>query len=598
MNMTRANTQNFDNTRNYPDYVKMLIPYLIGDDFSTKLKWGVAFFSIVASICLGLGVPLILKWLINVLSNAEAQSYQIMFFLVLIYGAGWFLNQVMVNLRGILMWPIGERAVKNLCLDIFSHLLRLSANFHLNRKTGMITSAIEKVQNNLIDTFFGLLFLIIPTIIELLLATFILWKLYGFWYGFILLTMFIAFTVISIKGNQWSLVARAKSNKVHAQSSSTILDILLNNTTVKYFNNEEYEYNRCNKILGTREKLISKAFIHSELVRVLQLLTIGIGLTIVMFLAGYEGLHGNIDVSDFVLINAYIIQFITPLNLFGLIFRNSWQAFVNIESALSILEIDDIMHDDSNAISLQRGPREITFENVSFSYSTQRPILRNVSFTLLAKERTAIVGLSGSGKSTIASLLFQLYDPTKGKILIDSQDVKYLKRKEIQRIIGVIPQDIVLFNTTLYENILYGNPNASKIEVDRVCEICHLTSLIKQLPSGYETMVGERGLKISGGEKQRIGIARALLKKPEIFILDEATSSLDSKTEKLIQQDIEAATKGVTTLIIAHRLQSIVNSKKIIVLEAGQIAEQGSHEELIEKKGIYATMWERQKSEK
>lgn len=598
LNTTRVNSQNFDNTRNYLDYVKTLIPYLVGDDFSIKLKWVIAFFSIVASIFLGLGVPLILKELINILSNAEVKNYQIMFFLVLIYGTGWFLNQSMINLRGILMWPIGERAVKNLCLDILSHLLRLSTDFHLNRKTGTITSAIEKVQHNLIDSFLGLLFLVLPTTIELFLATFILWKLCGFWYGFILLTMFIVFIIISFKGNQWSLVARAESNKEHAQSSSTILDILLNNTTVKYFNNEEYEYNRCNKILSTREKLISKAFVHSELARVLQLFTIGTGLTILMFLAGYEGLHGNIDVSDFILINTYILQFITPLSFFGLIFRNSWQAFVNVESALSLLEINDIMHDDPKAISLHKGPREITFENVSFSYSTQRPILRNVTFTLLAKERTAIVGLSGSGKSTIASLLFRLYDPANGKILIDSQDVKYLKRKEIQKIIGVIPQDIVLFNTTLYENILYGNPSTSKSEVDRVCEICHLTSLIKQLPSGLETVVGERGLKISGGEKQRIGIARALLKKPEIFILDEATSSLDSKTEKLILQDIEAATKGVTTLIIAHRLQSIVNCKRIIVLEAGRIAEQGNHEELIEKKGIYATMWEKQKSKK
>ncbi len=239
--MTRVNTQNFDNTRNYLDYVKMLIPYLIGDDFSTKLKWAIAFFVIVASISLGLGVPLILKHLINVLSNTETQSYQIMFLLVLIYGAGWFLHQGMINLCRILMWPVGERAVKNICLDILSHLLRLSTDFHLNRKTGAITSAIEKVQYNLIDSFWGLLFLVLPTIIELFLSTFVLWKLCGFWYGFILLTMFIVFVIISFKGNQWSLVAQAESNKEHAQSSSTILDILLNNATVKYFNNEEYE---------------------------------------------------------------------------------------------------------------------------------------------------------------------------------------------------------------------------------------------------------------------------------------------------------------------------------------------------------------------
>lgn len=590
--------QNFDNTRNYKDYIKLIIPYLFGGDFSIKLKWGIAILSIVTSIVLGLGVPLILKWIVNDLSNPETQNYHVVFLLVLIYGTGWFLNQAMINIRGILMWPIGERAVKNICLDIFSHLLRLSTNFHLNRQTGMVTSAIEKIQNNFIDSFFGLLFLIIPTVIELFLATFILWKLYGFWYGFILLTMFISFMVVSIKGNEWSLPARAESNKVHAQSSSTLLDILLNYTTVKYFNNEEHEYNRCSNILSTRENLISKAVIHSEIARVLQLLTIGIGLIALMLLASYDGFYGNINVSDFILINAYILQFITPLSLFGLIFRNSWQAFVNIESALSILEIDDILHDDPKATSLQRGPREIKFENVSFSYTPDRPILQNVTFTIPAKERTAIVGLSGSGKSTISSLLFQLYNPTEGRIFLDSQDVNCLKRKEIQKVIGIIPQDIVLFNTTLYENILYGNPKASKSDVDRVCELCHLTSLIKQLPSGYETMVGERGLKISGGEKQRIGIARALLKNPEIFIFDEATSALDSKTEKMIQQDIEAATEGVTTLIIAHRLQSIVNCKKIIVLEAGQIVEEGSHSELIKKQGIYAAMWEKQKREK
>lgn len=596
--MANVIAQNFDNTRNYKDYIKLIIPYLFGGDFSIKLKWGIAILSIVTSIVLGLGVPLILKWIVNDLSNPETQNYHVVFLLVLIYGTGWFLNQAMINIRGILMWPIGERAVKNICLDIFSHLLRLSTNFHLNRQTGMVTSAIEKIQNNFIDSFFGLLFLIIPTVIELFLATFILWKLYGFWYGFILLTMFISFMVVSIKGNEWSLPARAESNKVHAQSSSTLLDILLNYTTVKYFNNEEHEYNRCSNILSTRENLISKAVIHSEIARVLQLLTIGIGLIALMLLASYDGFYGNINVSDFILINAYILQFITPLSLFGLIFRNSWQAFVNIESALSILEIDDILHDDPKATSLQRGPREIKFENVSFSYTPDRPILQNVTFTIPAKERTAIVGLSGSGKSTISSLLFQLYNPTEGRIFLDSQDVNCLKRKEIQKVIGIIPQDIVLFNTTLYENILYGNPKASKSDVDRVCELCHLTSLIKQLPSGYETMVGERGLKISGGEKQRIGIARALLKNPEIFIFDEATSALDSKTEKMIQQDIEAATEGVTTLIIAHRLQSIVNCKKIIVLEAGQIVEEGSHSELIKKQGIYAAMWEKQKREK
>lgn len=596
--MVSVLTQNFDNTRSYKNFIKIIIPYLFGEDFSTKIKWGIAFFSIVASIALGLGVPLILKWIVNALSKTETQSFQIVFFLVLIYGTGWFLNQAMINLRGILMWPIGERAVKNICLDIFSHLLRLSANFHLNRQTGMVTSAIEKIQNNFIDSFFGFLFLIIPTVIELFLAAFILWYFYGFWYGFILLVMFIAFMFVSIKGNQWSLFARAESNKAHAHSSAAFLDILLNYTTVKYFNNEEHEYNRCNKILTTREKLISKAVIHSELARVLQLLTVGAGLTTLMLLASYEGLQGNINISDFILINAYVLQFITPLSLFGLIFRNSLQAFVNIESALSILEINDILYDDPKAVSLQEGPREITFENVSFSYTPDRKILHNVTFSIPAKEKTAIVGLSGSGKSTISSLLFRLYNPTQGRILIDSQDVHFLKRKDIQKIIGIIPQDIILFNTTLYENILYGNPNASKSEVDKVCEICHLTSLIKQLPSGYETIVGERGLKISGGEKQRIGIARALLKKPEIFIFDEATSSLDSKTEKLIQKDIESATKGLTTLVIAHRLQTIVNCKKIIVLEAGHLVEQGSHEELIERQGIYATMWRKQQNEK
>ncbi len=596
--MVSVISQNFDNTRSYQNFIKTITPYLFGEKLSTKLKWGIAFLSIVVSIALGLGVPLILKWIVNTLSNTENQTYEIVFYFVLIYGLGWFLNQAMINLRGILMWPIGERAVKNICLDIFSHLLRLSTNFHLNRQTGMVTSAIEKIQNNFIDSFFGLLFLIIPTIIELFLAAFILWYFYGFWYGFILLVMFIAFMFVSIKGNEWSLLARAESNKAHAHSSSALLDVLLNYTTVKYFNNEEHEYNRCNNILSTRENLISKAVIHSEIARVLQLLAIGIGLIALMLLASYEGFHGNINVSDFILINAYVLQFITPLSLFGLIFRNSWQAFVNIESALSILEIDDILHDDPKANSLQRGPREIKFENVSFSYTPDRPILRNITITFPAKERTAIVGLSGSGKSTISSLLFQLYSPTEGRIFIDSQDVKCLKRKEIQKVIGIIPQDIVLFNTTLYENILYGNPKASKSDVDRVCGLCHLTSLIKQLPSGYKTMVGERGLKISGGEKQRIGIARALLKNPEIFIFDEATSALDSKTEKLIQQDIVAATEGVTTLIIAHRLQSIVNCKKIIVLEEGQIVEEGTHDELIEKKGSYAAMWEKQNREK
>lgn len=585
---------NFNDDRTYYSFIKMIVPYLFGNDFATKIKWGIAALTVILSILLGLGVPLALKELVSILSSKDTHSYQIVFFVVAVYGASWTLNQFMINLRGILMWPVGEKAIKNLSMDIFSHLHRLSANFHANRSTGMITSAIDKVQSNFIDSFWGLIFFVFPTTIELFLSSMILWKLCGFWYGFTLLTMLIIFVIVSIKGNKWSLIAQAESNEHHAQSNAIILDSLLNSSTVKYFNNELYERNRCDKILTKREKLISKAVIHSELVRIYQFTIIGIGLTILMSLAGFEVIKGTMDVSRFILINSYTLQFVTPLGFFGLIFRNSRQALVNIESALSILEIDDIIKDLDGSSPLKQGPREITFKNLWFEYSSERAILEDISFTIPAKKKTAIVGFSGSGKSTLINLLFRLYDPTKGKIFLDSQDIKEINQYELQKAIGVIPQDIVLFNMTLYENILYGNLNATRQEVEKVCEICHLNGFISQLPSGLDTIVGERGLKISGGERQRVGIARALLKKPEIFIFDEATSSLDLTTEMAIQKDIEIAVEGVTTLIIAHRLQTVVNCSKIIVIESGKIIEEGSHEELLNKGGAYYAMWTKQ----
>lgn len=586
---------NFSSTRNYFKFIGTLCNYLVDQSFGIKFKWAVAFGSILASITLGLSVPLILKELVEIFTT-EAPALNLISLLAILYGLGWALNQSMINLRGILMWPVGERAVKELCLDIFSHLINLPTDFHINRKTGVITSSIEKVQNNLIDVFWGLLFFILPTSVELLLATLILWKICGFFYSFILLTTFTIFVFVSYKGTEWSLKAQANSNKIHAEASSYILDTLMNSSTVKFFNNQYYEINKCRSLLTERENQASKATIHSEVVRVAQLFVIGVGLITITFFSGQDVYHNKIDVGDFILINAYALQFVTPLSFFGLIFRNAKQAFVNIESALSILEIKNTLRDPESPTKLLSGPREITFDGISFGYEEENLVLQDFSIKIPAKKKTALVAPSGSGKSTIANLIFRLYDPKEGKILIDGQDVSQIARNDIQKIISVMPQDIVLFNATLFENIRYGNPQATIEEVEAVCKTSQLSALVKKLPEGLHTIVGERGLKLSGGEKQRVGIARALLKNPEIFILDEATSSLDNKTEKQIQKDIEKATKGITTLIIAHRLQTITGCDKIIVLENGNVKEEGTHTELLKNNGLYKSMWEKQTS--
>jgi ATP-binding cassette, subfamily B, heavy metal transporter len=537
--------------------------------------------------------PLVLKHTVTLLSRSNYQTFSSIPLLLLVYGFLWTLSQSIAQVRDIIFFRIMERCVYILSLRIFDHLQSLSMRFHLDRRTGEIAHIISRSQVAFSSIMWGLLF-IVPMILEIALATVVLFHFYGLLYSMLLLLILISYVLFSLFANTATSKIEDISNEKEGRAASYIVDSLLNAETVKYFNNQQYEQQQCTSALREREKALIAEHNQRQFVLLGQGIIAGLGLSLLTWLSGKAVMSGSMQVSDFVLINGYLLQFIFPLIAFSFYVR-TLQKNINIIQEISKLflikpEITDAPH----ALTFKASSTEIAFSTVSFSYDERRPILQSISFRIPAGKTLAIVGSTGAGKSTISRLLFRLYDVTSGSISINGHDIRSVTQQSLQEAIGVVSQDTVLFNNTIYYNIAYGQPNASFEEIEQAVKLAHLKDFIHSLPEGYQTMVGERGLKLSGGEKQRIAIARVILKKPLIYVFDEATSSLDTATEKEIQYNLEAVAKGATTLIIAHRLSTVIHADEIIVLDHGKIVEQGAHQVLLEQNTFYSYLWHKQ----
>ena len=488
---------------------------------------------------------------------------------------------------------VAQRAVRGAALKAFKHLHNLSLSFHLNRQTGGLTRSIDRGAKGVELLLRYSIFEIVPVVIELITVGIVLWVTFGFLYSLITIMTVIIYIVYTIKVTEWRIEIRKKMNLADENASTKAVDSLLNYETVKYFNAEKIEVERYNIAMKSYEDSAVKARASLSIVNIGQGAIIALGLFLVMGLAGEDIANERMSVGDFVVVNTFLLQLYLPLNFLGFVYREIRQSLLDIGRMFALVDETPDITDKVNAHDLVVENGKIEFKNINFSYGN-RVILRNLNFTVNPGEKVALVGPTGAGKSTISKLLFRFYDPSSGKILIDNQSIANVTQDSLRLNIGMVPQDTVLFNDTIKYNIAYSKPNSSLNEIKDAAKLSSIDKFISNLELGYETLVGERGLKLSGGEKQRVAIARALLKKPKIFVFDEATSALDTKTEKSIEKSLKKLSSKNTTLVIAHRLSTIIDADKIIVLDNGTIIEMGSHQELINNNGLYAEMWIRQ----
>ena len=491
---------------------------------------------------------------------------------------------------------VAQKAVRGAALKAFQHLHSLSLAFHLNRQTGGLTRAIDRGSKGIEFLLRFAAFEIVPVLVELIAVGIVLWVTFGLLYALVTVTTVIIYIIYTIKVTEWRIGIRRQMNIADENASTKAIDSLLNFETVKYFNSEKIEADRFDNAMKSYEDSAVKARASLSVVNIGQGAIIAIGLFLIMGMAGEDIASEKMSIGDFVVVNTFLLQLYLPLNFLGFVYREIRQSLLDIGRMFALVdEMPDIV-DKQNAYDLDVHSGKIEFKNIKFSFGN-RVILKNLNFVVNPGHKVAIVGPTGAGKSTISKLLFRFYDPSSGAISIDNQNIKNVTQSSLRSNIGVVPQDTVLFNDTIKYNISYSKPGASIEEINKAAKLSSIDRFIANLEIGYDTIVGERGLKLSGGEKQRIAIARALLKNPKIFIFDEATSALDSKTEKSIEKSLKKLSNKNTTLVIAHRLSTIIDADKIIVLENGTIAEQGSHKELIKKNGLYAEMWMRQQEQ-
>ncbi|RLU03995.1 MAG: ABC transporter ATP-binding protein/permease [Ketobacter sp.] len=565
-----------------------LLPYL----WQFRVRVGLALALLIISKLANVGVPVSLKYIVDSLDTSLVAVVAVPIAMVVAYGVLRFSSVALGELRDAVFGRVAERTLSRLGLTVFEHLHRLDLEYHLSRKTGGLSRDIERGTSGVSFLLRSLVFSVVPILVEVALVIGIFAFQFDLVFVWITLFAVVIYILFSVVVTNWRTGYVRDANLKDSKANTRAIDSLLNYETVKYFNNEAYESRLYADNLLEREQAKVKNHLSLAALNSGQALIIAASIAVMMLIAAYQVQDGRMTLGDLAMINGLMIQVFIPLNALGFVYREMKRALADVEGMFDILELKPAIMDRADADSLPALADGIEFNNVSFAYHPDRPILKNVSFRVPAGKKVAIVGPSGAGKSTIARLLFRFYETSEGRILIGGYAIGEVTQDSLRAVIGVVPQDTVLFNDTLRENIRYGRPDASEQEILQASEHAMLSDFISKLPKGYDTMVGERGLKVSGGEKQRIAIARALLKKPRIFLFDEATSSLDSRTEQGINKSLQSIAHNHTTLVIAHRLSTVVDCDEIIVLEDGQIVERGSHRELLQKNGRYHDMWQ------
>ena len=576
--------------------LRELMPWLWPkDNPGVRLRVALALASLMLAKAITVTVPFFYKHAVDLLSGkGVSESVLVPVFLVIAYGVGRILMVAFAQLRDWLFAEVGQGAVRKLADLAFRHLHALPLRYHLRRRTGALSRIVERGTRGIEVILRFALFNSMPTAIEILLVLGVLATRFGWRHALVVAVTIAAYVAFTYTVTEWRTRVRRQMNAADQDASGKAVDSLLNYETVKYFNNEEHEARRHDRAMANYEKMAVTTSKSLALLNAGQAAIFTAGLTAVMVMTAFDVQAGRATVGDFVMANALLIQLSMPLNFLGSVYREIKQGLIDIEAMFRLLRKEPEIVDEPGAPDLRVERGEVRFEDVRFAYDEDREILHGVGFTVPAGRKVAIVGPSGAGKSTISRLLFRFYDPTGGRILIDGQDIRKVTQASVRRAIGIVPQDTVLFNDTIGYNIRYGRIDATMEEVVEAARMAQIHDFVMSLPKGYDTQVGERGLKLSGGEKQRVAIARTILKNPPILVLDEATSALDTMTERQIQDALNRVSENRTTLVIAHRLSTIADADEIIVLEAGRITERGTHDELLRKGGTYAKMWARQ----
>ena len=572
--------------------LRTLLPYL----WEHKPRVAAALACLILAKVAMVTTPWFLK---EIVDNLSAKDVVLILPLALLLGYGALrLGSTLFNeLRDAIFAKVTQSSIRRVALKVFHHLHNLSLRFHLERQTGGVSRDIERGSRGISFLLNFMLFSILPTLLEIGLVTTILYYNYDAWFAIITLTCIVLYIAFSLIVTEWRMNFRRTMNELDSTANTRAIDSLLNYETVKYFGNEEYEADRYDSNLKKWETAAIKNQTSLSLLNVGQGTIITIGMTALLILAADGVAKGEMTIGDLVLVNAYLLQLFIPLNFLGIVYREIKHSLADMEKMFSLLANEADVQDKPGAPALAVTTATVRFEQVSFSYNANRPILHEVDFEIPAGKKVAVVGHSGAGKSTLSRLLFRFYEVNGGRILIDGQDIREITQKSLRAAIGIVPQDTVLFNDTIRYNIAYGNPEASEEQIIQAARTAHIHDFIISLPEGYEATVGERGLKLSGGEKQRIAIARTVLKNPAILIFDEATSALDSKSEQAILKEFKAVAENRTTLVIAHRLSTIIDADQILVMDQGRIIERGSHRQLLEQGMIYAQMWALQQQE-
>lgn len=585
--------------KTYLKTFKLLFPFLWPSKRSDlRKRVSLALICLILAKVASVYTPLILGRSVDSLTELSSGINLLMLIpiaLIISYGVARIASLTFEGMRDALFSKVSQHAIREVTLTIFKHLHSLSLQFHLNRQTGALSKFIDRGTKGIDFLLRYVIFNVVPTFIEIILVTIILLNLYGYFYALITIITITIYVILTFAITQWRVQFRRDMNSADNSVSTKMIDSLLNFETVKYFNNENLEFNRLDVSLKKYELAANKSRHSLSLLNIAQIIVIMSGITIMLVMTAFGIRSNDISIGGFVVINAYMLQLYQPLNFLGSVYREIQQSLIDMENMFNLLDEKSKVKDSLKQLNINN-KTEIKFSNISFGYDERRTVIKDISFDVPNSKKVAIVGPTGAGKSTISRLLFRFYDPTSGSIYINDENINSFSQHSLRKIIGVVPQDTVLFNDTIHYNISYGDPKASEDDIINAAKNADIHDFVIDLPDGYKTIVGERGLKLSGGEKQRVAIARTFLKNPKILFFDEATSALDSSTEKEIQKNLENMSKDKTTLIISHRLSTAAYADNIIVLDKGSIIEQGSHNYLLDLKGKYFEMWEKQKA--